>query len=108
MLECANRCFPGAVRLRASDDVRAVLSSKSPAYGKGAHDSEMGPADYTIAVGSVDVPGNAIQVTFDGWNAGIAPARSFDCQSETTVRLPEFWLAPWRYQKSSWTSRRLN
>ena len=69
-LECAQRCFPGSVRLLASRDVRTALFD---VVGKDSHDSADGPARYVIVVGTAEAPANALRATFDGWTACVLP-----------------------------------
>ena len=73
-IRTAARCYPGAVGLIASPEVREALQKtrtvELPAAP--AHDRP-GPR-YTIAFGSTRVDACAMQVSFNGWTARVAPA----------------------------------
>ena len=68
----AARCYPGAVGLIASARVREVLQHSRSIELPPA--PVTGPAPrYTIAFGSTRAELHAVQVSFDGWTAQVAP-----------------------------------
>lgn len=79
-LRTAGRCYPGAVDLVASPGVRRALQQVSSVELPGSSVAQQ-PSRYTIAFGRSKCGPEAVQVSFDGWTAQVAPG------SES--RLPE-------------------
>ncbi len=75
VLRTAARCYPGAVGLVASPEIRQVLHGSAGVAGLPAPTAGM-PPRYVIALGSTTSGTDALQVSFDGWTAQAAPSSS--------------------------------
>ncbi|THD11268.1 hypothetical protein [Metallibacterium scheffleri] len=75
VLRMAARCYPGAVTLLASPEVRQALQAAASPAGLPASALATTSARYMIALGTTTCGPQALQVSFDGWTAQVAPGR---------------------------------
>ena len=72
-MRTAARCYPGAVGLVASPEVREALQKTRTVELPTASTTDYPPPRYTIAFGSTRANAHAMQVSFNGWTAQVAP-----------------------------------
>lgn len=72
-MHTAARCYPDAVGLIASPEVRETLQKTHTVDLPTASTTDCPVPRYTIAFGSTSVDTHAMQVSFNGWTAQVAP-----------------------------------
>ncbi len=76
VLRTAVRCYPGAVGLVASPQVRQALLETASVVTLPAPPFDTAPSRYVIAIGTTVSGPDVLQVSFDGWTAQVAPDAS--------------------------------
>lgn len=87
-VKLANRCFPGGVRIRLSEQLAnarlLVLANARRTLGQELarivghralkfHDEDYRPSAYWVVLGEHAAPENALRLTFDGWVGKVGP-----------------------------------
>lgn len=72
-MRTAARCYPGAVDLVASPEVREALQRTRNVKLPTPTTTDRAAPRYTIAFGSTRADAHAMQVSFNGWTAQVAP-----------------------------------